>query len=222
MFHTKYFPVEKTSDLLFSPEYNISRTCVLNTALKWKIIIPCSMTHVVYLQNLKTYMYVTIDTLKPILMKKINISGNYMNWFHMKLTSFSKISKICNSYLYTIFHTKCQCHPTHKLCCYTSTSYVATTNIPILYSQHHIVAYDLAILVISGDQQSLHDNIWYVCIIHRILRTAERQYYQDLIVKHKANIKNSWQVINSVINKRKYCPFNSTVNKLAMSLVMGK
>ena len=37
---------------------------------------------------------------------------------------------------------------------------------------------------------------------------AERQYYQDLILQHKANIKKFWKVIKSSINKRKYCPVN--------------
>ena len=45
--------------------------------------------------------------------------------------------------------------------------------------------------------------------LHHILRTAERQYYQDLIMQHKANIKKSCQVVKSIINKRKYCPVNS-------------
>ena len=45
--------------------------------------------------------------------------------------------------------------------------------------------------------------------LHHLLRMAERQYYQDLILQHKANIKKSWQVIKSIINKRKYCPVNS-------------
>ena len=31
--------------------------------------------------------------------------------------------------------------------------------------------------------------------LHHLLRTAERQYYQDLIMQHKDNIKKSWQVI---------------------------
>ena len=44
--------------------------------------------------------------------------------------------------------------------------------------------------------------------LHHLLRTAERQYYQDLIMQHKDNIKKSWQVIKSIINKRKYCPVN--------------
>ena len=38
---------------------------------------------------------------------------------------------------------------------------------------------------------------------------AERQFYQDLILEHKANIKKSCQVIKPIINKRKYCPVNS-------------
>ena len=45
--------------------------------------------------------------------------------------------------------------------------------------------------------------------LHHLLRMAERQYYQDWILQHKANIKKSCQVIKSIINKRKYCPANS-------------
>ena len=45
--------------------------------------------------------------------------------------------------------------------------------------------------------------------LHHILRTADCQYYQDLIKQHKANIKKSWQVIKSIINKQTYCPVNS-------------
>ena len=45
--------------------------------------------------------------------------------------------------------------------------------------------------------------------LHHLLRIAERQYYQDLILQHKANIKKSWQAIKSIINKRKYFLVNS-------------
>ena len=44
--------------------------------------------------------------------------------------------------------------------------------------------------------------------LHHLLGTAERQYYQDLIMQHKDEIKKSWQVIKSIIDKRKYCPDN--------------
>ena len=59
---------------------------------------------------------------------------------------------------------------------------------------------------------SVEKNVYYKAYrnrLHHILRTAERQYYQDLIIKHKNNVKKSWQVIKSIINKRKYCPVNT-------------
>ena len=40
--------------------------------------------------------------------------------------------------------------------------------------------------------------------LNHILRSAERKYYQDLLIKHKANVKKSWQIIKGIINKRKY------------------
>ena len=42
--------------------------------------------------------------------------------------------------------------------------------------------------------------------LHHLLRSAERKYYHDLLIEHKNNLKKSWKVIKSVINKRKYSP----------------
>ena len=40
--------------------------------------------------------------------------------------------------------------------------------------------------------------------LHHVLRSAERKYYHDLLVEHKSNLKKSWKIMKSVINKRKY------------------
>ena len=45
--------------------------------------------------------------------------------------------------------------------------------------------------------------------LNHILRMTERKYYQDLLSEHKSNVKKSWQVIKTVINKRKYKPINT-------------
>ena len=45
--------------------------------------------------------------------------------------------------------------------------------------------------------------------LHHLLRSAERKYYHDLLVEHKSNLKQSWKIIKSVINKSKYHPLNS-------------
>ena len=45
--------------------------------------------------------------------------------------------------------------------------------------------------------------------LNHILRSAERKYYQDLLIEHKTNVKKSWQVIKGIINKRKYRPKNT-------------
>ena len=37
-----------------------------------------------------------------------------------------------------------------------------------------------------------------------MLQSAERKDYQDLLNKHRCNIKKSWQIIKTVINKRKH------------------
>ena len=45
--------------------------------------------------------------------------------------------------------------------------------------------------------------------LNHILRITERKYYQDLLTKHQSNVKKSWQVIKTIINKRKYKPINT-------------
>ena len=40
--------------------------------------------------------------------------------------------------------------------------------------------------------------------LHSVLRSAKRKYYHDLLVEHKSNLKKSWKIMKSVINKRKY------------------
>ena len=39
---------------------------------------------------------------------------------------------------------------------------------------------------------------------NHLLRRAERKHYQDLLNEHRCNIKKSWQIIKTVINKRKH------------------
>ena len=48
--------------------------------------------------------------------------------------------------------------------------------------------------------------------LHHILKAAERQHYQDLLMVHKSNLKKSWQVIKMIINKRKCSPTCSKFN----------
>ena len=45
--------------------------------------------------------------------------------------------------------------------------------------------------------------------LNHILRITERKYYQDLLSEHQSNVKKSWQVIKTIINKRKYKPVNT-------------
>ena len=106
--------------------------------LKLKIIrllcttICCSMTHGFIYETPKTYTYIAIGTLNQYWIEKINISANYMNWFHVKLTSFTKILRTSNSYLCTIFHTKCRYPLPTNVIIFHSTSYAAT--LPVLLS----------------------------------------------------------------------------------------
>ena len=46
-------------------------------------------------------------------------------------------------------------------------------------------------------------------ILNDILRITERKYYQDLLSEHQSNVKKSWQVIETIINKRKYKAVNT-------------
>ena len=40
--------------------------------------------------------------------------------------------------------------------------------------------------------------------LNQLIRSAERKHYHNMLIEHKSNIKKSWQIIKSVINKRKY------------------
>ena len=44
----------------------------------------------------------------------------------------------------------------------------------------------------------------YRNILNQLIRSTERKHYHDLLVEHKSNTIKSWQIIKSVINKRKY------------------
>jgi len=39
--------------------------------------------------------------------------------------------------------------------------------------------------------------------LHNLLRSAERNYYQNLVSMHKGNLKKSWQIIKTIIGKKK-------------------
>ena len=40
--------------------------------------------------------------------------------------------------------------------------------------------------------------------LNHILRAAQRKHFKDQILEDKTNLKKSWQIINMVMNKRKY------------------
>ena len=42
--------------------------------------------------------------------------------------------------------------------------------------------------------------------LNHLLRVAERKFLSDLIMKHKSNLKKTWQIMKGVINKNKYKP----------------
>ena len=45
--------------------------------------------------------------------------------------------------------------------------------------------------------------------LSQLIRSAERKHFHDVLLEHKSNLKKSWQVIKTVINKRKYTPVNT-------------
>ena len=55
-----------------------------------------------------------------------------------------------------------------------------------------------------------------------LIRAAERQYYQDQISKHKSNLKKSWQIIKTIINKRKYRPSASEFKCYGKTITNGR
>ena len=42
--------------------------------------------------------------------------------------------------------------------------------------------------------------------LNHLLRLSERKYLSELIMKHKSNMKKTWQIMKGVINKNKYKP----------------
>ena len=45
--------------------------------------------------------------------------------------------------------------------------------------------------------------------LNQLIRSAERKHFHDILLEHKSDLKKSWQVIKTVINKRKYTPINT-------------
>ena len=47
----------------------------------------------------------------------------------------------------------------------------------------------------------------YKNTLHKMLKRVEKQHYHDLLIKHKDNMRKSWSVIKSIIqkNKRSLC-----------------
>ena len=45
--------------------------------------------------------------------------------------------------------------------------------------------------------------------LNQLLRSSERKHYHDLLNEYKSNIKKCWQVIKSIMNKRKYTPISN-------------
>ena len=58
--------------------------------------------------------------------------------------------------------------------------------------------------------------------LNYLIRTAERQYYQDQISKHKSNLEKSWQIIKTIINKSKYRPSASEFNCNGITITNGR
>ena len=61
----------------------------------------------------------------------------------------------------------------------------------------------------SNDEEKVSYYKKYRNKLNQIIRSAERKHYHDLLQEHKSNLKKSWQVIKSVINKRKYSPIST-------------
>ena len=45
--------------------------------------------------------------------------------------------------------------------------------------------------------------------LNQLIRSAERKHFHDVLLEHKSNLKKSWQVIKTVIDKTKYTPVNT-------------
>lgn len=61
-------------------------------------------------------------------------------------------------------------------------------------------------LYIKSDKNPTEENINkykdYKRLLNRLLRITEREYYQNLLDKHKRNIKKIWNILKEVINKK--------------------
>ena len=58
--------------------------------------------------------------------------------------------------------------------------------------------------------------------LYHLIRVTEWQYYQDQFTKHKSNLKKSWQIIKTIINKCKYRPSASEFKSNGNSITNGK
>ena len=58
--------------------------------------------------------------------------------------------------------------------------------------------------------------------LNHVLRAAERKYLGDLIIRHKSNLKKTWQIMKSVINKNKYKPVYGKFNHNGKVIDNGK
>ena len=46
--------------------------------------------------------------------------------------------------------------------------------------------------------------------LNQLIQPAERKHFHDILLEHKSKLKQSWQVIKAVLNKRKYTNYNTT------------
>ena len=61
----------------------------------------------------------------------------------------------------------------------------------------------------SGNSEKVSYYKKYRNKLNQLIRSAERKHFHDVLLEHKSNLKKSWQVITTVINKRKYTPVNT-------------
>ena len=61
----------------------------------------------------------------------------------------------------------------------------------------------------SGNSEKVSYYKKYRNKLNQLIRSAERKHFHDVLLEHKSNLKKSWQVIKTVINKRKYTPVNT-------------
>ena len=54
---------------------------------------------------------------------------------------------------------------------------------------------------ITTEKQGLYKQ--YKTMLKKLLRTAERDYYIDILNKYKCNMKKTWQTIKDIINTKR-------------------